>query len=101
MTPLQRLQHRHPWPRGCPAEPCLRGWDGGGRDLIPAALAGVARPLILEVGSFLGLSARTWLDALPDATIVCVDPWPDGVDVRDWGLTEWPELFGRPLYETF
>jgi hypothetical protein len=33
-------------------------------------------------------------------TVVCVDPWPD-VDVRDWGIHDWPELFGQRLAEVF
>jgi len=102
MNPLERLRRRYPWPAKRPeTPPCLRGWDGGGRHLIPAALGDVVRPVILEVGSFLGLSARTWLDALPDAAVVCVDPWPAGADVTTWGITDWPELVGRPFYETF
>jgi hypothetical protein len=77
-----------------------RGWDGGGRRLVVEALADVRAPLVVEVGCFLGLSARTWLKARPDLTLVCIDPWPE-VDVRDWGVHDWPELFGAPLYETF
>jgi hypothetical protein len=101
MRPLERLRRAFPWPAVRPAvEPSRRGWDGGGRHLVTEAIAAHGVRLVLEVGSFLGLSARTWLDSCPDLTVICLDPWPD-LDVRQWGLHDWPELFDRKLYDVF
>ena len=101
MPPLDRLRRKYPWPAQRPAvAPSDRGWDCGGRELVTAALAARSARIVLEIGSFVGLSARTWLRAAPAATVICVDPWPD-VDVRDWGIRDWPELAGQSLYDVF
>jgi hypothetical protein len=101
MSPLDRLKRAFPWPAVRPAvAPSQRGWDGGGRELVTGAIAAGGVRLIVEIGGFLGLSTRTWLAAAEDVTVICVDPWPD-VDVRDWGLCDWPELFGQKLHDTF
>lgn len=37
----------------------------------------------VEVGSFAGESAVLWHEALPNATIFCIDPWKSGYDPND------------------
>lgn len=49
--------------------------DGGGRDLIVAALHEHRVELMVEVGSFLCGSTIQWLQACPALKVVAVDPW--------------------------
>jgi len=56
--------------------------DYGGRRLITDVITRRDVRVLLEIGSFLGGSARQWLTASPDVIVICVDPWPDLDDSR-------------------
>jgi hypothetical protein len=54
--------------------------DYGGRRLITDAIASRGVNVLLEIGSFLGGSARQRLATSREIVVVCVDPWPDLID---------------------
>ena len=101
LPPLEQLRLLYPWPAARPpVAPCDRGWDGGGRDIVTRRLAERPIKVILEIGSFLGLSTRTWLTAAPGATIICIDPWFDFYE-DDSGCRDWPDVVGKNIYHLF
>jgi hypothetical protein len=101
LPPLERLRLLYPWPtQRPPLPPSDRGWDGGGRDIVTRRLTQRRVKVILEIGAFLGLSTRKWLSAVPDATVICVDPWYDHYD-DDSGFRHWPDVVGRNIYQLF
>ena len=77
---IAALRLSHPWPAERPADPVpLSGWLGeGNKRLLRRAIAEVRPRVIVELGSWLGLSARFLAEAAPDATILCVDTWEGG-----------------------
>lgn len=98
---LERLRLLYPWPARRPAvAPSARGWDGGGRDIVTRRLVERSAKVVLEVGAFLGLSTRTWLSAVPGATVICIDPWYDHYD-DDSGFRHWPDVVGKNIYHLF
>lgn len=81
--PLDVVREQYPWPVERPAEAAIPwSMDYGGRRLIIDAIARRGVAVLLEIGSFLGGSARQWLAAAPGVVVICVDPWPDLVDSR-------------------
>lgn len=95
-TPAIRdLRRSHPWPTTQPDLPINgHGWLGeGNRRLIADLLAVVQPRLIIEVGTWLGLSARYMLDLSQRSHLVSIDLWPDdyGRDITD--------LSGGPLID--
>jgi hypothetical protein len=54
---------------------------------------------MVEIGSFLGDSARQWLSASPDLVLICIDPWEDGDEIvayaRDNGRQELCDIFAE------
>jgi len=75
-SPLQRLREQHPWPTRRPAAlPTNWNDDGGGRKMLTDLIVERNVSVILEIGVFFGGSARTWLNASPNITVVGVDPW--------------------------
>jgi hypothetical protein len=101
LPPLEQLRLLYPWPeQRPPLPPSTRGWDGGGRDIVTRRMVERRVGVVLEIGSFLGLSTRTWLSAVPDATIICIDPWYDHYD-DDSGFRHWPDVVGKNIYHLF
>lgn len=75
---LKRLGEQHPWPESRPpVDPVPWSMDYGGRRLITDLIASRDIRLLLEIGSFLGGSARQWLEASPNVAVICIDPWLD------------------------
>src|SRR5438094_9134553 len=73
---LAALRERYPWPERPPAvSPVDWTLAGGGRGLITSVIVRRDLSLILEIGSFLGGSARQWLEASPRVTVITVDLW--------------------------
>lgn len=48
---------------------------------------------VMELGSWLGMSARTMADFAPNATVICIDHWKGSIEHQD--------IFFPELYETF
>lgn len=75
MSDLQRLRFAHPWPREMPdMDEDWHGWLATGtRRMLLEQLKN--RPqVIVELGSWLGLSAKFFMEN-SDATLICVDHW--------------------------
>jgi hypothetical protein len=47
----------------------------GLQHLCRTAAKGVARPRFIEIGSWVGRTALTMLQAVPEATVYCIDTW--------------------------
>lgn len=106
------LRERFPWPAERPKADAIRwSMDYGGRGLIVDVLANRPRRLVLEIGTFLGGSARQWLQAADGVRVVAVDPWPDlkrqpplgsFVERHPIGRRHADQLFARNgLYDSF
>ncbi len=86
----------YPWPKDRPFPTvALQTYDGGGREIIVNVLRRYPAPIVLEVGAFLGGSALQWLEAGPEVSVVCLDPWEG-----DWWVPHaqehgWEELQRR------
>lgn len=99
--PLARIRARFPWPEERPhVAPIPWSMDYGGRRLITDAIKSRNVRVVLEIGSFLGGSARQWLAAGPDVVVVCIDPWKDIVGPRPlWDKHPLGRAFGAQLRE--
>ena len=80
--------------------------DAGGRHLVIRLIMERQLYTVLEVGVFLGGSARRWLDASPHVNVVGVDRWNDGPwanYARKRGRPEIAEQMNQRdgLYRTF
>jgi hypothetical protein len=92
---LPYLHAKYPWPAARPyASEEIVCFDGGGRELICREIARRSGCVVLEIGSFLGDSARRWLAASQNSVVVCVDPWDDWWIKRDLNRNR-TELFRR------
>lgn len=77
---LRRINEKYPWPEARPAaEPVPWSMDYGGRELITDLFPSRQLSVVIELGSFVGGSARQWLEAGPQVAVICIDPWPDSV----------------------
>lgn len=59
---------------------------------------------MLEIGTFLGLSTRLWLNCDPELTVICVDPWisPKAHEwTESWALKGWPEIHHKVIHDLF
>jgi hypothetical protein len=102
---LSELRRRYPWPAQRPDLP--EDWHGW---LCPETAAMLRRHLavgtriVVETGSWLGVSARHILRHAPRATLVCIDTWkgsPEHHNNPDWSqrLATLYETFCRNLWE--
>ena len=74
---LQDLAQAHPWPAQAPDVPPEpeKGWlFSSTREMLQSVLGNPCR-LVVEVGSFLGLSTRFIADTAPTAAVVAIDHW--------------------------
>jgi hypothetical protein len=102
---LRALRRRYPWPGKRPDVP--EDWHGW---LCPETATMLRRHLraeariVVETGSWLGMSARHILRHAPRATLVCIDTWkgsPEHLGNPDWSqrLATLYETFCRNLWE--
>jgi len=74
------LKAQNPWPQHPSLDRVVDlNLDGGGREMLQKFIVDENINLMLEVGSFLGGSARQWLTASPKLNLICVDPWSRGL----------------------
>lgn len=87
---FQNLLKANPWPDTAGVE----AWDftlgGGGRHLIDDIIRERKPEYMLEIGCFLGSSAKRWLSLDPALKLVGVDPW------SDWLVEQCKKYVGRP-----
>lgn len=89
-TAFQHLLAENPWPDTEGVTP----WDftlgGGGRQLIDDIIREKKPRFMLELGCFLGASAKRWMLQDPGLMIVGVDTW------SDWLIEQCKKYVGRP-----
>jgi len=93
------LKGRHPWPVQEPNVP--EDWHGWLRNDTHAMLyqhLNASTRLMVECGSWLGLSTRAILLGAPNAMVICCDHWKGSPDHQ--GNPEWARRLST-LYETF
>jgi predicted O-methyltransferase YrrM len=98
---LARFAAEHPWPKERPIGANAdehQGWFGAGTDTALARVLSDRTRLVVELGSWLGLSTRFICRHAPRATVVCVDHWQGSPEhLNDPRFQELLPL----LYETF
>ena len=107
---ISRLKKRVPWPDGLTSIRSV-DWqlDAGGRKLVSDLIQQLPPgSVVLEIGSFLGGSAKQWLECSDDITLICVDPWKIQNSIRRFaamkGQPEWVvKQLDAPngIYKTF
>ena len=76
---LASFHDRYPWPNQCPlGKPISWCLDAGGKQLVVEQIRKRRLSVILEIGVFLGGSARQWLEISDDIHVIAVDPWKGG-----------------------
>lgn len=104
---LERLRHQFPWPAEPPkVRPYNWSEDAGGRHLVTELIYERQLFTILEIGVFLGGSARKWLNTSPRVCVVGLDRWRDGnwgAYAKSRGRHEIADQLDQPdgLYRTF
>lgn len=72
-----------------------QGWCSGDNKLMMNELSSELEPkIIIEIGSWLGMSTYNWLKRAPFSEIICIDPWDGGEQLKDREDT-------KDLYEKF
>lgn len=78
---LDRLRDAFPWPRERPEARAVDwGLEAGGKQLVVDQIRRRDASIVLEIGVFLGSSARVWLNASAKVIVIALDPWVGG----DW-----------------
>jgi hypothetical protein len=75
---VRRLAEGHPWPAEQPEDAAPgqeRGWLGEGSEVMLGRSLSPKTKLVVELGSWLGLSTRYIADHAPRAAVLCVDTW--------------------------
>jgi len=95
---VDTLKQAYPWPPKSvlTAEKNKHGWFSGGTHF--AQFCGPDVKVYLELGSWLGMSARWVADRCPNAQVICVDHWEGSAEHHK--KIEWREMLPT-LYETF
>lgn len=87
---LDKLREKHPWPaERPPLAPRIQGWFHGRRAF--QKFCGGHVGIVLELGTWLGLSAEWFAQNCPNAHIICIDHWKGDADIARTG-TELPPL---------
>jgi hypothetical protein len=76
--PLERLRREFPWPDERPVVQGpieSYGWFGEGTDQVLSRNVSEKTRLVVELGSWLGMSTRFVADIAPNATVIAVDTW--------------------------
>ncbi len=101
MTGLDLLRQRYPWPAAMPdVPPDDHGWFSACNARMLGRFLDVSTRLVVELGSWLGLSGRFILQAAPNAVLVCVDHWLGSAEHRQGGACD-PAAKLPTLYATF
>jgi len=99
---LKTLAARYPWPDRPPAVP--EDWHGWlCADTAAALVEACARApqVVIELGTWLGFSARAILENAPRATLICIDHWRGSPEHQpETGNLDWSRRLPT-LYETF
>ena len=98
---LEDLKKKYPWPSEKPSAPAHysngntpEGWCHGNNVKMFETLVNEKTKVIVDAGSWLGLSAWHFLRLAPNATVICLDTWQGSSEHRKNELLP-------VLYETF
>lgn len=97
---LEEFRHTHPWPELKPTVAAREreGWLFPSTQEMLARFLSTETKLVIELGSWLGLSTRFIASRAPRATVIAIDHWKGSPEHQhDPGLSE---LLPK-LYETF
>jgi hypothetical protein len=101
MEAIERLAAICPWPVDRPQveePPPVPGWLGdGARELLTEAVSEETR-LVVEIGSWVGLSTRYIADRAPNAVVIAIDHWCGSPEHQRNAV--WKAMLPG-LYETF
>ncbi len=101
MNGLAELRRRYPWPDTIPdVAPDEHGWFQSCNARLLKRVLGPQTKLLVELGSWLGKSARFMLRAAPGATIICIDHWRGSAEHHAPRRQDVNDKLPR-LYETF
>ena len=87
---FKTLQSENPWPETADITPWNFTLGGGGRQLVDTLINVSDCQYMLEIGCFLGASARRWLTLKSDLKLVGMDTWDD------WLIEQCKKYVGRP-----
>lgn len=84
-TGMEKLRETYPWPDKRPNLKMVP-WalDAGGRHLVVEQIQEKRLAIILEIGVFLGGSAKIWLDSSPNVVVIAVDSWQNWPGIGDF-----------------
>lgn len=98
MNGIEELRRRWPWPATKPdVKPNSSGWFHGDCQRLLEQRIGPDTRVIIELGSWLGMSTRFFLQQAPSATVVAIDHWEGS---REHQSSEFAEML-PVLYDTF
>lgn len=96
MNGIATLREWYPWPERKPIlEPDCDGWFCGENQTVLKRLLSPATRIVVELGSWQGMSSRFIAEAAPNAVVVCVDHWLGSTEhhlVPEW-RSRLPTLF--------
>ncbi len=96
---VDALRAEHPWPDPLPpVEPRLWGWFREEHERVLGPRLSPSTQVVVELGSWLGMSTQFLLRAAPSATVIAIDHWrgsPEHHEREDWAAVL------PTLYETF
>jgi hypothetical protein len=98
---VRSLAASHPWPDQRPRDAAPGqepGWLGAGSEVLLSRSLSHKTKLVVELGSWLGLSTRFIADAAPHATVVSIDHWKGSPEHNN---EERYRALLPHLYETF
>jgi predicted O-methyltransferase YrrM len=98
---LEKLREQHPWPAHQPADAAPgqeEGWLAHGTDQVLAEALSPATRLVVELGSWLGLSTRFIAAHAQSANVISVDHWRGSPEHQN--DERYRKLLPR-LFETF
>jgi hypothetical protein len=97
---LAELRKTYPWPDQRPRKPDAKphGWFSGDNQKALAKLLTPDTKIVVELGSWFGLSAQFIARHAPKATIICIDHWKGSAEHHR--RPDWKELLPK-LYDGF
>jgi len=83
---FNELRAKHSWPAKRPTmTPRIQGWFHGPSVFEP--FCGDQIRVVLELGTWLGLSAKWFAEKCPNAHIMCIDHWNGDADIARTGTS--------------
>ena len=98
---IDEIKKRYPWPDAKPDLPFdNHGWFGWCHKAMMDVVLPKDGKVIIELGSWLGLSTRFMLSQVPEATVLAIDHWKGDLSIL-YGADEEINKRMPTLYEAF